>query len=69
MIQRMSKLNPMIVGLATLLIAAAPLLAQVPAKPGPPPQANPWPAWIIAIVCIAGVCVAAFKSAKRTHQD
>lgn len=59
----------MIVALAVLVLTAAPVLAQVPDKPGPPPQSNPWPAWIIAIVCLAGVCVAAFKSAKRTHQD
>lgn len=69
MIRTMNRLHSMIVALAVVAFNVAPLLAQVPDKPTAPPHANPWPAWIIAIVCLAGVCVAAFKSAKRTHQD
>jgi len=32
-------------------------------------EALPWTALAVAAVAVAGVCVAAFKNAKRTHLD
>jgi hypothetical protein len=69
MMHRMSHLRASLFACAALLLTAAPALAQIPAKPGQPPQANPWFGWLMAIVCLAAACIGAFKSSKRTHQD
>ena len=48
---------------------AAPLIAQVPNAPGPPPETNPWPAYMIGAAITTLIFLAAWKGSKRTHQD
>jgi hypothetical protein len=70
MIHRMLPIRITLTAWATLITACAPVLAQIPDKPGPPPPAgNPVVAYAIAAVLIAAVCVGAMKSSKRTHLD
>jgi len=56
--------------LLVTLWLSTPVLAALPEKPpaitNPP---KPYAAYAIALVLIAGVCVAVFKSSKRTHLD
>lgn len=50
-------------------LTAAPVWAQIPSTPGPPPEQSPLISWIIALILTAIVLTAAMKSAKRGHQD
>ena len=68
MIQRMSK-PVQAVAVTLLLLMTSPLLAQVPAEPGPPRATAPYAAYSFALILIGGVLAAAFKNSKRTHQD
>ncbi|MDX1565227.1 MAG: hypothetical protein R3236_07475 [Phycisphaeraceae bacterium] len=58
---------------AAVLIALgclpAALWAQVPAKPGAPPQTTSVMAYVVAFILLGLISFAAWKSSKRTHQD
>ncbi len=58
-----------IVGASAILAASADLWAQAATKPGPPPTSPGYVGYIIAVIMVAGVCVAAFKQSNRGHQD
>ncbi len=70
MISRMYRASWTLAAWTALVAMAADVMAQIPDKPGPPPSAgNPIVAYVIAGILIAGVCVGAMKSSKRTHLD
>lgn len=51
---------------------AAPAAAPAPAAPPEPPvieAANSWLTIAYAVVGLVGICVVAFKNARRTHLD
>jgi len=59
----------LMVGLTVLCLHGT-ALAALPEKPGSINNApKPYVAYVVAFVLIAGVCVAVFKGAKRTHLD
>ena len=49
--------------------AASPLLAQIPDKPGPPPEGGSVLTYVIMLALVGVVCMGALKSSKRGHQD
>lgn len=70
MILRMNKIVRYLGFIVLALWLAAPAWAALPDKPQSINNApKPYAAYGIAIVMIAGVCVAVFKSSKRTHLD
>ncbi|MBI1370149.1 MAG: hypothetical protein GC162_16030 [Planctomycetes bacterium] len=57
---------------ATILLAASQCFAQIPPKPGPPPNASAgevYIPWGIVVGLMIIVCFGAWKSSGRTHQD
>ena len=56
-------------GLIGGLIAAGPAAAQIPESPGPPPGEPSVVPVLIAAGLVALICMAAMKTAKRSHQD
>lgn len=70
MILRMKKLAHCLGFVLIALCVHAPALAALPDKPQSINNADkPYVAYAVAFVLIAGVCVAVFKSSKRTHLD
>ncbi len=69
MIVCMRCLSTLVTGLVCMLSTAQSVVAQVPDRPGPPPQSTPLGAYIAAFVLFGLVSFAAWKSSKRTHQD
>jgi hypothetical protein len=69
MIQRMNKQRWLTVFITVLFSGAAQVQAALPPQPGKLPEGSPLYAYGIAVVLLAGVCVAAFKNSKRSHLD
>ena len=69
MIVCMHRLPALAVTLIALGCLPAALWAQVPDKPGAPPQTTSVAAYVIAFVLFGLITFAAWKSSKRTHQD
>jgi len=70
MIKRMKKIAFWMTSAWTTLCLHSAAWAALPEKPGSINNApKPYIAYAIGFVLIAAVCVAVFKSAKRTHLD
>jgi len=55
---------------ALVLVPAATALAQnMPEKPGPPPTGKWLMAYLFMAIGFGALCMGAFKSSGRTHQD
>ncbi|MBI1372685.1 MAG: hypothetical protein GC159_07970 [Phycisphaera sp.] len=65
----MRKFHCIIAVVLTVGLGVMPLLAQIPPKPGPPPDNRSLIPYFIAFVLTFIVGVGAMKGAKRSHQD
>jgi hypothetical protein len=50
-------------------LAASPLMAQIPPRPGPVPVGNLYISFAVGLALFALVMMPALKSSKRSHQD
>jgi len=65
----MRKFHSIMAVLLSVGLLALPVLADIPSKPGPPPENRSLLPYAIAIILTACVCIGAMKGAKRSHQD